>query len=199
LQFANPELQEIEQTPAEQTGEEFGRVGQTVLQFPQLLAFALRFTSQPSPIIPLQLAKPTVHAIIKQVPLLQPTVALGNVGQAFPHAPQLFGFERIFVSHPSALLALQFRKLPEQIIEHTPETQTEIAFAAGGHVNPHAPQLLKFVNKLISHPSLRFALQLPKLGLQIIEHTPEAQTGNEFGFTGHTAPQEPQLFASESR
>ena len=199
LQFANPALQEIEQTPETQTGEEFGRVGQTLVQVPHLLLFVLRFTSQPSEANPLQLAKPTLHAIIKQAPLLQPTVALGNVGQAFPQAPQLLEFDRILTSHPSVILALQFRKLPVQIIEHTPETQTDVAFAAGGHVNPHDPQLLTLLDILISHPSLKFKLQLPKLGLQIIEHTPETQEGVEFGLVGHIVPHVPQLFASASR
>ena len=94
---------------------------------------------------------------------------------------------------------MQLPKLALQIIEHNPETQTETALATEGHVNPQDPQLFTLFNKLNSQPSVIFALQSPKLGLQIIEQIPDKHVGEEFGLTGHTLPQVPQLFGLESR
>lgn len=52
-----------------------------------------------------------------------------------------------------------------------------------------------FVNKLISQPSVLFALQFAKPELQTIEQTPETQTGAELGRVGHTLVQLPHLLA----
>lgn len=199
LQFANPELHTIEQTPETQTGAEFGRVGHTVEQFPHLFTLVNTFTSQPSTTSPLQSKKPELQESIPHTPFIHPTVALGKLGQTTPHAPQLFTFVFKLISQPSAIFALQFPKLALQISEHNPETQTEVAFATGAHTNPHDPQLFTLFNKFNSHPSVLFALQSPKLGLQIIEQIPDKHVGEELGFTGHIVLQEPQLFALESR
>ncbi len=199
LQFANPELHTIEQTPEIQTGAELGRVGQTVVQLPHLLVLVNTFTSQPSDVIPLQSVKPELQAIILHAPFIHPTIALGKLGQAIPQAPQLFTFVFKLISQPSAIFALQLPKLGLQTSEHNPETQTEVALATGAHTNPHDPQLFTLFNKFNSQPSVRFELQLPKLGLQIIKQIPDKHVGEELGLTGHIVPQVPQLFALESR
>ncbi len=87
LQFPNPELHTIEQTPAVQTEVELGRVGQTTPHEPQLAAVA-RLASQPLVLLPSQFPKP-VKQVNEQTPAVHVVVAFARVGQTNPHEPQL--------------------------------------------------------------------------------------------------------------
>ena len=198
LQFANPELHTIEQTPAVQTEVELGRVGQTTPHEPQLVVVARLVVSHPFEVFPSQSAKPGLQLTRVQLPLTHAVVALGAV-QILPQAPQLFVLVLISISHPSALFALQFLKFVLQLtIEQTPPTHAVVAFGSV-HAVPHVPQFAKLVFRLTSHPSALLPLQLAKPLLQLIEQTPEIHTEEAFGGLGQTFPQVPQLFGLESK
>jgi hypothetical protein len=72
---------------------------------PQLLTVVNTLTSQPSAMIPLQSAKPTLQVIL-QTPLTQKATAFGNE-HTLPQDPQLFTSVLTFTSHPSLMMLLQ--------------------------------------------------------------------------------------------
>jgi len=80
---------------------------QDMLQPPQLLS-SLVLVSQPSAALASQSAQPAWHAVMLQLPALQPVVStLSPAVQALPHAPQC-AFEVLrSISQPSAALPLQ--------------------------------------------------------------------------------------------
>jgi hypothetical protein len=56
-------------------------------QAPQFATFVLRFTSQPSPVEPLQSSNPPMQ-LMPQLPAEQVGVAFGLAGHTVPHPPQ---------------------------------------------------------------------------------------------------------------
>ena len=75
-------------------------------QVPHADVVVVRSTSQPSAGLPLQSAKPALHAAMVQPPLLHAARALARV-HAVPQLPQLVVLEPRFASQPSAALPLQ--------------------------------------------------------------------------------------------
>jgi hypothetical protein len=100
-----------------------------LLQAPQLLGSLLMFTSQPSEVMPLQLAKPELQVPTWHVPPEQLTVAFGNGEQWLPQTPQLFTSVLRFVSQPVDGLLSQLAKPELQVPSwQTPALQTAIPF-----------------------------------------------------------------------
>ena len=197
LQFANPELHTIEQTPAVQTEVELGRVGQTTPHEPQLVVVA-RLVSHPFEVFPSQSTKPGLQLTRVQLPLTHAVVALGAV-QILPQAPQLFVLVLISISHPSALFALQFLKFVLQLtIEQTPPTHAAVAFGSA-HAFPHVPQFAKLVFRIVSQPLVLMPSQFAKPVKQVNEQTPAVHVVVAFKRAGQTFPQAPQLFGLESK
>jgi len=197
LQFPNPELHTIEQTPEIQTGAELGRVGQTNPHEPQLVVVAT-LVSQPFAVFPSQFAKPGLQLTIVQLPLTHAVVALGTV-HTLPQVPQLFILVLISISQPFEVIKSQFLKFVLQLtIEQTPPTHAAVAFGSA-HAFPHVPQFAKLVFRLISHPSVLFPLQFAKPVKQVNEQTPAVHVVVAFARAGQTFPQVPQLFGLESK
>lgn len=198
LQFPNPELHTIEQTPAVQTEVELGRVGQTTPHEPQLVVVARLVVSHPFEVFPSQFAKPGLQLTRIQLPLRHAVVALGAV-QILPQAPQLFVFVLISISQPFEVIKSQFLKFVLQLtIEQTPPTHAAVAFASA-HAFPHVPQFAKFVFRLISQPLVLLPSQFSKPVKQVNEQTPAVHVVVAFTRAGQTFPQAPQLFGLESK
>jgi hypothetical protein len=155
-------------------------------QAPQLLASIPSLTSQPSVALPLQSAKPALHAATAHLPAPHDDAALGSL-QATPHAPQFVGSERVFVHD-----RLQLVSPAPQAVVQAPSLQTSVPEQAV----PHPPQLATLFRKLTSHPSVAMALQSAKPALHAaIEHWPETQAAVEWA-TAQMLPQLPQFSAS---
>lgn len=95
-----------------------GRVLQLLLQPLQFVAEVVMFTSQPSPVVLLQLAKPVLHEVMPQLPPLHEFVALARE-QVLPHAPQFVRLVEVFTQALE-----QFVSPPLQIVPQTPFEQT---------------------------------------------------------------------------
>jgi hypothetical protein len=95
--------------------------------------------SQPFAIIPSQSAYPTLQAEIPHFPLAQSGVEFGRE-QTTPHAPQLFTFDVVFISQPSAARLLQLANPAKQKeIVHAPAVQAAVAFGSeSGQAVPSA-------------------------------------------------------------
>jgi len=160
LQLAKPLLQPvIVQLPDEQPAVPFA-AAQVNPHPPQLLVSLLVPTSQPSPGIPLQLAKPLLQPEIVQVPDVQPGVPFG-AAQVVPHPPQLFGSLVVAASQPSTTELLQSVNpaLQEPIVQVL-DVQPAVPFAAVQMV-PQLPQLAGLLSRVTSQPSATRPLQLP--------------------------------------
>jgi hypothetical protein len=100
----------------------------------------------------LQSANPGLHETSAHTPFEHVDAAFGKL-QTFPHEPQLLLLANVLISHPSAGLLLQSTNPGlHEAIEHTPFEHVDTAFGKL-QTRPHTPQLLLFVNILISHPS----------------------------------------------
>jgi hypothetical protein len=123
LQLKNPALHPpISQTPAVQVDDAFGNT-QLLPQPPQLNILVRRLTSQPSPVMLLQLANPPVHELIVQTPPVHAAVALGYGPQTFPHEPQLAVVVKrlqIWVGTHWFVVAFQTSTCPSVVPEGTP-------------------------------------------------------------------------------
>ncbi len=137
-----------------------------VPQLPQFAAFVLRFVSQPFEAIPSQSPNPILHETIVQPPFEHPAVAFASM-QTVPHAPQLFTFVLMFVSHPSLATRLQsanggahastLQAPMTHFVEEFGSEQTLL----------QVPQFCGSVWVLISHPSLAIVLQSEKPDSQL--------------------------------
>jgi hypothetical protein len=165
---------------------------QTLPHAPQLLESLKIFVSQPSAYLPLQSAKPELHVLIAQVPLLQTEVAFG-AEQMLPQAPQLLVSKVSLVSQPLAYWPSQSANpLLQAPIAHTPPLHKAVPLATK-HTLPHAPQLLGSLASFVSQPSTYLPSQSPKPGLHaLIAQIPLLQNDVAFG-AEQVIPQPPQL------
>src|SRR5438309_1636105 len=100
-------------------------IAHTAPQLPQLFASLAMVVSQPSFGLPLQSAKPGLHAPIWQLPLVHSGPPfLGE--HTWPQPPQLAMSEAVFTSQPSFGLPLQSAKPGLQV----PTVQAPFAHAA---------------------------------------------------------------------
>jgi hypothetical protein len=120
-----------------------------VVQMPQWLVSVLRFTSQPSPLLPLQLPNPELQAI-EHEPRLQVAVAFAPL-HPWPQAPQFPRLVSVFVSHPLFGLPSQLLKLPLHTGVQTPATQLVDPFELV-QLMPQPPQLVASVVVAVSQP-----------------------------------------------
>jgi hypothetical protein len=74
---------------------------------PQLPTLVLVFTSQPSPAMLLQLAKPALHVPTPHAPAAHVCVMTLASAQRLMHAPQWFGSALVLTSQPSPAVLLQ--------------------------------------------------------------------------------------------
>lgn len=123
------------QVPASHTPE-----AQALPQVPQLVAFVRVSTSQPSALLPLQLAKP-VAQVMPQVRAAQVGKALLRVGQTVPQAPQFATLDRVSTSQPFAGTLSQLAKPVAQAPRlQTPAEQVAVALMSPGQGLVQAPQ-----------------------------------------------------------
>lgn len=118
---------------------------------PQLLLLVRVFTSQPSDVVPLQLAKPALQEPMRQEPLLQLCTALARA-QTRPQPPQWFTLLLVLISQPLTTCPSQFAK-PELQLE-MPQVlalQTGVPLAEA-QVLPQAPQFERLLVVLTSQP-----------------------------------------------
>src|SRR5262249_34255692 len=107
-QFPNPAPQPATaQLELAQDGVPLAMAGQTVPQALQLFRLDVVSVSQPFAVLPSQFPNPASQPATPQVELVHPGVALATGGQTVPQAPQLFTFEVVSISQPSAALPLQ--------------------------------------------------------------------------------------------
>jgi hypothetical protein len=109
LQLPKPALQVSRHALPLQVFAALGRDGQAALQAPQLALSLVVFTSQPSPALLLQFAKPPLQVKV-HVLLAHTVAALARVGQALLQAPQLVVLVVVFTSQPLPPLASQSAK-----------------------------------------------------------------------------------------
>jgi hypothetical protein len=95
-----------------------GSVLQLLLQPLQLVGDDVMLTSQPSPVVLLQLAKPDVHALMPQFPPEQVLVALARE-QTFPQAPQWLRLLVVFTQAPEQLVRPPEQVVTQEPLEHT--------------------------------------------------------------------------------
>src|ERR1039457_2727066 len=86
---------------------------------PQLFTSVRRFTSQPSPAMPLQLLYPELHVPTMQPPPTHPSMATLGREQTLPHPLQLFGSVLVLTHVP-----LQLVVGGPQVAEHVPMLYT---------------------------------------------------------------------------
>jgi hypothetical protein len=149
---------------------------QAVVHEPQCPASVARFTSHPSPLLPLQFPYPLLH-VIEHEPRLHVALALAPL-HTEPHAPQLPRLTSVFVSQPLFALPSQLLKLPLQTGVHTPATQLVVPFEFVQAI-PQPPQLLESEEVLVSQPFFGFPSQSAK---------PAAQTGVQVPPTHDVVP-----------
>ncbi len=115
-----------------------GGVGHDIAHDPQCVVSPLTvFTSQPSTALPLQFAKPVVHAPRVQRLETQLAPACAN-WQVLPHAPQFVALLVVFVSQPLAALPSQSAKpLLHAASTHAPARQPATPFG-NEHTCPQA-------------------------------------------------------------
>src|SRR5215216_1195692 len=94
------------QAPSEQ--KKF--VGQAWPHAPQCARLVSRSISQPSLLLPLQLAKPVSQAAMRHTPAWQEGEELGRTGHSRPQLPQLSRRVSVFVSQPLLTSPSQFAK-----------------------------------------------------------------------------------------
>ena len=118
LQSAKLVLQVKPHTPDAQVLVALATVAHALPQRPQLASELVVLTSQPSLVVPLQLAKPVSHAAMPHAPERQNSVALGSEHTAL-HAPQFAGSRLVLVHAPEQLV----RPVPQEA-EHVPAAQS---------------------------------------------------------------------------
>jgi hypothetical protein len=133
------------QVPAAQVGiATFVRL-QTVPHPPQFAGSTWVLTSQPSPVLLLQLAKPALQ-VIPHAPDAQVAAAFVRTGHTLLHAPQCAAVLVVLVSQPSAALLLQ---LPKPVLQvptpQVPNAQVCVATLPRAHARPQAPQFATLV------------------------------------------------------
>src|SRR5262249_12649602 len=159
--------------------------GHMLLHAPQLAGSYCNPASQPSPIMPLQSAKPALHLVKPHWPFRHWGCAFGKL-HAMPHLPQLVASMAVLISQPLATIMSQSATLAlEAPRPHIELLQAELALASIGHGEPHIPQLFTSVVVSTSHPSPRLLLQSAKLVLQVAPHIEFAQVGVVFAGVGH--------------
>jgi hypothetical protein len=110
-------------------------------QAPQFCASLASVTSHPSPLLPLQFARPAkhtrpVHAPATQLALFTP----GSVAQLLLQPLQFVTEVVMFTSHPSAVIPLQFAKPGRHAaMPQVPPLQVCVALARA-HALPQPPQ-----------------------------------------------------------
>jgi hypothetical protein len=124
---------------------------------PQCAASFARFTSQPSAGLPLQSAKPGLHAAMPQPPELHAPTAFAGL-HARPQPPQFAADVDTLVSQPSVALLLQSAKpalhaMPQMPPLHAGEPPAEL------HTTPQPPQFAGSLNAFTSQPSAAAPLQ----------------------------------------
>jgi hypothetical protein len=156
----------------------------------------LVFTSHPSAGLPLQSAKPVLHAAMVQRPTVQAAVALASA-HTRPQPPHAAAVLLVFTSHPSAGLPLQSAKpaLHAAIAQRPPAQRGEALVRS--HTVPQAPQLRASVPRSVSQPLPALPSQLPRPAAHIARPHIESVHAAVPPMVTHTLPQRPQLRASE--
>ena len=115
-----------------------------------------------------------------------------DVGPQFAARPlQLSGPLHVpAVSHPFAAFPSQFAKPAEQVIPQTPPVQLAVPFAPLLHTVPHAPQLDRFADVLVSQPFARLVSPFPYPDVQVIPQAPDVHVAAPFDAL-HTVGQVP--------
>jgi hypothetical protein len=117
---------------------------------------------------------------------------------AIEQLPQVAASAR-FASHPFADEPSQSAKPGAQSIPQVMAVHEALAFAAVGHVVPHAPQFVGSIARSVSHP---FAALLSQSANPVahdeIVHVPEAHASVAW-FPTHALSQRPQFIASSAR
>ena len=141
-------------------------VEQTTPQPPQLLTFAAVLTSQPSVrLLPLQSAKPAVHAPLQTPPPHCAATLL--LEQVAPQPPQLFASPFTLTSQPSTcLLPLQSAKPAVHAPLQTPAVHC-CATLLPEQTVPQPPQLFAELVVLTSQPLAGLPSQFAKFAVQV--------------------------------
>jgi hypothetical protein len=155
-------------TPPVHATEPLARV-QAWPQPPQLARLVEVSTSQPSPALPLQSARPEgqVPRAVPQVPEVHTGTSPGVVVlQMVPQVRQLFTAVLRLVSQPFSAMPSQLPK-PELQVPSAQRPLAQVAIALGKlQVLPQAPQCVVLLLVLASHPFVLLLSQLAKPALQ---------------------------------
>jgi hypothetical protein len=187
-QLPNPALQAMPQEPEVHDGVPLVAL-QERPQPPQLVRLLLVSVSQPLPLLPSQSWNVPVHTGT-HAPATHVVVPWA-FEQTFPQAPQFVVLVWRFVSHPFAAFASQFPYPEKQVGLQVPPAQAFVPFAAV-QTAPHAPQLVAFVVRFVSHPFAAFPSQLANPGLHDGAHEPAEQAVVPFAFV-QADPHAPQF------
>jgi hypothetical protein len=172
------------QEPAMQTPLALASV-QALPHEPQWLLLLARLTSQPFDQSPSQLAKPVLQSCW-QVPATQADVAFARIGQALPHAPQLF---RSLASVAQAVPQIVWPEGQDE--EQAPFAQT----VPTGQALPQRPQWAALF-RFASQPFVMSPSQLTNPPTQVaIRQAPATQVALALA-SEQTLPQAPQFVTS---
>jgi hypothetical protein len=171
-QFCCPAGQAGTHAPATQVTEPPTGAVQGMLQPPQWATVLVVLTSQPSPTVPLQLAKPELHVPIVQAELTQGVAAaLARAGQTVPHPPQWLALLVVLTSQPSVRLsALQSAKPEAQAPVQRPPAQVAVTLLVE-QAMPQPPHAVTVTLVSVSQPSVcRLLLQSARPAAQVPLH-----------------------------
>lgn len=189
MQSAKPALHAKVHAEFEQTGDAFGRPGQTIPQPLQSFTSSVVLTSQPSLGSLLQSANPVSQAI-PQDPDEQIGVEFASLGQVVPQPPQFAGSACSFTHTPLQRVNPELQTSPQM-----PAEQLAVAFGSDVvQALPQPPQLARSVCSFTQTP-----LQLVKPESQEDVQSPPEQNAPAFGSdVVQTWPQPPQFEESFS-
>jgi hypothetical protein len=157
---------------------------------PQLFTPVFRFASHPFVAMPSQLANPVLH-VGAQLPAAHAVAPFGFV-HVVPHAPQLFRFVCVFVSHPLETLLSQLPNPGSQAMEHAPSEQLAVPFALLQAL-PQLPQFATLELVFTSQPLVVTPSQFAKPEEHALRvHVPEGHDSLAFGKL-HVEPHAPQF------